>query len=300
MVGAECAHAGHGAGRLRAGDHRHAAVEQPRGGGDGQVRLVVGGERQHAAAQRVAQAGGEQRLGQCRVRVQDGRVQAQVLEFELGNAPLVLLDDHEAHVAPVEQAGHALAGVAGAADQVEGLAHPAHLSGEADLADGPLEGLVLEQRQRVQQRVGPGDDGQVDHDHGPQPLRVGEGVRHLAEADRGGGVADEVQGVKEAHRRRRRAVGTHAGDQREAEHRHRVGQHDHDQRRAKPPQDHEQHALGGQPGALARSLGASLGHRQCSVSAAARASRRSAAGPTRRWRTARRQPARRRWRWRRR
>jgi hypothetical protein len=104
-----------------------------------------------------------------------------------------------------------VAGLATAADDIERLGEPAHTPGESRSGDGILKRTVLEQGEECQDRVASADHREVNAERDPQALGVAERSGYLAEADRGGGVAHEVEGVKEAQRRGALAVRIDAG-----------------------------------------------------------------------------------------
>jgi hypothetical protein len=253
VVGAERRHVGGQQRRASAGQYRHVRVDQAGGDGDAQVGLFVVGEREHAAALVVTQSGQQQVVRQARIGGQRRGIGLEVDEIELLHAQLVLFEDHELAAEVVERLADQAARFARAADQIEGFAHVPHAAGEAAGHQGILESLVLEQRQDGQDRVRPADDGQVNGNDHPEPLRIREGARDFAEADGGRRVADEVEGMEEAHRRRRLAVGVHAGNQGQAQDRDRVDGDQDDQRHPHAPQDLEEDAVH----ALSRVSGAS-------------------------------------------
>ncbi|KFB68566.1 MAG: hypothetical protein CAPSK01_001962 [Candidatus Accumulibacter vicinus] len=263
-----------------AGDDAQPRIDQAAGDGDGQIGRVVVGHRQHAAAAPMLQSGHQEVLRLRRVGAQDEDVGREVLQFEFLDARLGALDGDDANSVVVQRPGDQQAGLATAADDVEGFAELADAAREAAGQQHLLEALVLHQRQQADDRVRPADDREVDRRRHPHPLGIGKGVRQLAETDRRRRVADEVEGVEEAHRRRRPAFGVDPGHQRQAERRHRVDDDQDDQRRAHAPQGEKQDA------------GV---HRGAAVSAAASRFRQSAGRPRRRWRTARHRSARRRW-----
>jgi hypothetical protein len=184
-----------------AGDDRDVRIEQADGDGDCQVALLVVGDRQHAAAFGVFQAGQQQVVGQAGIGGEGGGVGLEILQVEFLDAQLVLLDDDEGLVDAVEVVGDQATRLAAAADQVERLLEQADAAGEAVGGQRVLEALVLEQGDQGDHRIGPADHGQVDADSHPQALGVGEGVGDFAETDGRRRVADEIEGVEEAERR---------------------------------------------------------------------------------------------------
>ena len=108
--------------RLAAREHRQVRAQQPRGRGDGKVRLIVVGQREHAdtvprqqagkaEVRRVAAVGGERRnLGTV------------VRELRFVDPQLVDVEHDEALAARVERVAEQPAGLAVARDQIIGFA----------------------------------------------------------------------------------------------------------------------------------------------------------------------------------
>jgi hypothetical protein len=143
----------------------------------------------------------------------------------------------------VEGPGQQLPGLPVAGQQQERLAEPLHLAGEVLQRQGVPEGPVLQQGQQGADRVRPGHDRGVDADDDPQPLGGAEGVRQLAEADRRGGVAHEVERVEEAQPVRP-ALGVLAGHQGQPQDAHGEDQDEHHERQPHPPQHQEDRGSG--------------------------------------------------------
>ena len=235
---AEGAHPFGNRSRHGTGDDRHVGAQQRGGHHDGEVRLVVVGEDDHAFQVPVTEAGKHEMLGIARIGGESRHVGTERLQLEVVDARLVDVDDDEATSKRIERAAERATGLPVAGHQDEGLAQAAHLAREALHGKRMPEAAVLRQREQRADRVRPPDHREVDGDRDPQALRVGEGVRNLAEADRRRRVAHEVERVEEAHRPRR-ALRVLPRNQRQAEHAHRVDRDQHDERRAHPPQDQE-------------------------------------------------------------
>ncbi len=227
---------------LRAAQHRDLRRQQARGDRHRQVAGVVVGERDHAHAVRMRQPGKLEDLRVARVGVDRRHVGRIALQLDLAHLRFVQLDHHRAVAQAVQRVAHQASGLTVAADEVEGLAQPPHRAREALDGEGLLQVAVGQQREHAAQRVSPADHRQVDADRHPQPLLVGEGVGNLAETDRGGGVADEVEGMEEAQVLNL-AFRIDAWRQSEAQHRHCHDHDEQDQRRAHAPQDQEEDAL---------------------------------------------------------
>ena len=151
---------------------------------------------------------------------------------------LGLVDHHHLLAEGVERLHQQLAGPAVAGQQQERLPDPRHLGGEPLQGHGVPEGVVLQQGQQRPDRVRPADHRQVDRERHPEPLGGGERPRQLAEADRGRGVAHEVEGVEQRHPGRL-AVRVDPRDQRQPDHADREHQDQHDERGPHPPHDQE-------------------------------------------------------------
>ena len=204
-----------------------------------------------------------------------------VLDGDPGDALRLRLDDDQAVAQPVERARQPGAALSVAAQHVERLGDAAHAPDEHAPREQRAKRRIVDERDHRAQRVGPADHRQVDREGHPQPLRVVERMRNLAEADGRRGVAHHVERVEDAHPARI-AVGVDAGNQRQPADRDRVDGDQRDQRRAQAPQDQEEH--------VAHGGGCPRGARP-SVPGAA--SRRAAGSPRTGWRAARRRTARR-------
>jgi hypothetical protein len=164
------------------------------------------------------------------------------VQVELADLVFIQFDHHRARAHAVERVADQAAGFAIAAHQVERLTQSPHRTQEGVHRDRLAQAAVGEQVEHRAERVSPADHRQVDAHHHPQPLLVGEGVGDLAEADRGGGVADEVEGVEEAEVAGL-AVDHGAWHQSEPEHRNREQHDQQDQRRAQAAQDQQEDAV---------------------------------------------------------
>jgi hypothetical protein len=224
--------------RRRPGEHREVRAQQGGGHGDGEVGLVVVGEREHPLAPRMGQAGDLQVVRVAGVTDQAGHVGTQVVQLQRVDPALLRVDDGEAAAELVERAAEQLTGLPVPGDQQERLAQPFHLAAEVLQRQRRAERPVLQQREQRTDGVGPADHGQVDGAHDPQPLRVGEGERELAEADRRGGVAHEVERVEDAHPPRLARV-VLPGDERQPQDADREDQDQRDERDPHPAQDQE-------------------------------------------------------------
>ena len=242
VAGAEGGHVGRSRAALGAAQRRQARGEQAGGNRDREVGGVVVGERDHADAAGVGEAGELECLGVGGVCAQRRHVGRVVVQIELAELVLVHLDHDHTQPHAVERVADQAASFAVAAHQVEGLAQSPHRSHEALHRDRLAQAAVGEQVEHRAERVGPADHGQVDADDHPQPLLVGEGVGDLAETDRGRGVADEVEGVEEAEVAGL-PIDDRAGHQGEPEHRDREQYDQQNQRRTHAPQDQQEDAV---------------------------------------------------------
>ncbi|KFB70705.1 MAG: hypothetical protein AW09_004180 [Candidatus Accumulibacter phosphatis] len=257
-------------------DDHQARIDQATGDRHREIRRIVIGDRQHAATTAVLEAGHQQLLRLRRVGTEGKDVGREVFEFEFLDARLTAFDGHHADAVAVERARNQQAGLAAATEDIEGFAKLPDLANESTGQQHLLKTPVLDQRQQADDRVRPADHREEDHHRHPHPLRFGKRAGQLAEADRAGGVADEVESVKEAHRWRRPPFRVDAGNQRQAERRQRINDDQHDQRRPHPPQGEEEDA------------GI---HRGMQFSDAASRFRRSAGSPRRHWQRARHRSA---------
>ncbi len=88
----------------------------------------------------------------------------------------------------------------------------------------------------------PGNNREVNADHGPQALARGKRVGHFAEADGAAGVADHVKGLEKTHAPGVALV-VHAWDQGEADGGNGIGGDKDHQRHAHAPQEQEDQRL---------------------------------------------------------
>ena len=164
------------------------------------------------------------------------------LQFQFAGLDFIDFDDNHPHAHAVERTDQPAAGLAVATDQEKGFLQAPDRAREALDTQGVAKVLVLEKAEQRADRICPADHRHVDAHRRPHPLLFAEGVGHLAKTDRGGGVADEVEGMKETHPRRI-AVLVEARDDSEPEHRDCKNDDQQDQRRTHAPQHQEKGAV---------------------------------------------------------
>ena len=129
-------------------DDGQVGTQQRRRHGDGEVGLVVVGQRQHAGAEGMVETGCAQvvRIGGVGHQARDVGVIGPQIE---GVDPVGrLVDHHELLSERVEGLGEQLAGAAVAGQQQKRLPQPRHLAGEPPQRQRLPERPVLEQRQQ--------------------------------------------------------------------------------------------------------------------------------------------------------
>ena len=224
-------------------EHRHVRIQQAGGQRDLDVDLVVAGEGQYTRAIGTAQTRQHQRHGVAGVARERGHAEGQVVHLHrvhaLGNA----VDHHHACTVFRKFAGHPAAGVVVAADQVERFADAPHRALHPVLVqDAAKQGVLQDPEQRTD-AIEPGHHRAVDRRRRPQPLRVGERIGDLPQADGGAQEADEVERVQKAHLPGL-TIGTFTRYQGEAQHGHGVHADEHHQRLPQAAQQDENAVAG--------------------------------------------------------
>ncbi len=219
-------------------DDGQVGTQQRRRHGDGEIGLVVTGERQHAGAERMVETGCAQvvRIAGVGNEARDVRVIGPQIE---GVDPVGrLVDHHELLAERVECLGEQLPRASVAGHQQKRLTQSRHLAGEPPQRQRLPERPVLEQGQQRADRVRPADHREVDREGDPEPLPGCERPRQLAEPDRGRRVAHEVERLEQAETRRL-AVRADTGDQRQPDDADGEDDDESDQRRPHSPHHQE-------------------------------------------------------------
>lgn len=228
---------GLGVGVANAGQDDDARRQQSGGHGDGLIGGVILGERQYTLAVRRDQARIAHHRRLAGVGHDQGWVGAELLEPHPRQTILAALNHHESQSQTVEAMAHQSAGLAGARDDIEGLAQAIDAPGESCLPQGILEGALLNQRQDVHQRIRPADHRQIDGHGHPDALSRGIGLRDLAETNGGAGITHHIEGIEQAHRRGGIPIAVDARDQAQADRAEGVDRDQQDERKAHPAHD---------------------------------------------------------------
>ena len=131
----------------RPADHRHVRAHECRRHGDGEVRLVVVGERDDAGAVLAHQARTAQFVWVTGVGGQTRDIGVEGSQIKRLDAAGYHVEDHDAMIAAVQGPGHDLARLAEPGKDHERFAQPAHLTLETLQPQRLLEPAVLQQRQ---------------------------------------------------------------------------------------------------------------------------------------------------------
>ena len=141
--------------RDRPGDHGQIRPQQRGRLHDGEVGLVVVGQREHPLAGREVQARDGEVPGVAGVGDEAGHVGVVGVEVEVVDAPVVPVDHHEPPAQRIQRAGEQLAGAPVADDEQERLAHPLDLAREVLQGQRLPEAAFLQQGQQRPDRVRP-------------------------------------------------------------------------------------------------------------------------------------------------
>src|SRR5690606_31381808 len=199
VVGVEGAHVLGFAAGVGARVHRHLVVQQRGADGNLEIDVALAGDGDHTAAPAAAQARFHQVVRQVRVHAETGNRYQEVLDFQQLDLFLVVLHDHHLVAAIGQGAGQHAPGVAVTADQVEGFVQIAHQARQPCAAQGSAVGRVLQQGDDGTDGKQPGNDSQVNTDHGPHALGLGEGIGHFPETYGAARITDNIERFEEAH-----------------------------------------------------------------------------------------------------